>query len=205
MGLAHSHTEGKICALFTESIRCKGWEGMAISLQKKYVLYDNWSCKPHQWRKAERQEEKYVQKDWLCPHQPPDLSVSILCTKDNGWLRNTSVTNPNTYCRLIESKAALGRDILLPRGRRKYKSPKEILLRARAELASSLGDRAGKEEERSVYELPFKREKPLVSWLFCLYGWGIPKDRKCPHDFEPNVGVVFWVEVLIRLGIGLRV
>lgn len=41
MELAHSHTEGKICALFTESIHCKGWEGMAISLQKKYVLYDN--------------------------------------------------------------------------------------------------------------------------------------------------------------------
>lgn len=84
---------------------------------------------------------------------------------------------------MIEIKAGLGRDFLLPRGRRleatgRTSHRKGVLLKARAELISSMGDRVRKEKERWLGFLSRGKAAGLLTFLSV---WEETfKDRKRP-------------------------
>lgn len=78
--------------------------------------------------------------------------------------------NQNTWCRMMASKAGLGRDFLVPRQESKGSTGhrKGVLLRARAEPDKFMGDESSTEKEGA--DLPFQREKLLVPDSVCAEG-----------------------------------
>lgn len=53
----------------------------------------------------------------------------MMHAEDSGWLWNTSTTKQNTWCRIIESRVGLGKDFLLPGGRRENMPQKGVLVK----------------------------------------------------------------------------